>query len=126
MRVNGSWAPRLSKEEACKFGQMAHCTRVTGRTGKQTAEDVLFTLTAMCTSVLGGKIKLMVLVYTPIRMGPGTKETGRTTSNTVRVLKPGRIKHHMRATTLREKNTALVSLLGLMVVRTKVRSSITT
>lgn len=84
-RVNGSWAPRLSKEEVCKFGQTAHCTRDTGGTEKQTAEDVLFTLTVMCTSVLGGKIKLMVLVYTPIRMVPGTKETGKTTNNTVRV-----------------------------------------
>jgi len=90
------------------------------------AKDVSFTQMAMFTLVFGEMIKLMVRVFIPTRMVPGTRETGRTTNNTVRVWKLGLIKHPMRATMLRGKNTAPGSLLGLMAVRTKARSSTTT
>jgi len=64
---------------------MALCTRDTGRTGKQMAKDVLYTLMVMFTLALGGMIKLMVWVFILTKTVPGTREIGKTTNNTVRV-----------------------------------------
>ena len=107
---------------ASRSGPMAHSMRVGGKTTRPMGKGDSSMLMETFMMATGRMIRLMDLAYTAISTVLDIRETGKRTSSTVRVLRPGPIMLVTKVTMWRERNMVRVNLHGPMEVPTKASS----
>jgi hypothetical protein len=116
--VDGLQAKRFDKERECKFGQMAPCMRVGGRTTRQMAKEDSFIWMETPTMASGIMIKLMGLECFITLMELSITEIGTTISNTEMGWRLGLTEQNMKVIIVMVKNKELENLNGKMAVLT--------
>lgn len=125
-KASGWLEHKSDREEVSRYGQMDRCTKVTGWITKQMAREDSSTPMVMSTTEAGKMIKHTVMAFTAILTVRATWVTGRKTSSTEKVSKPGQTAQAIKVNMSKAKNTASAASLGRTTAHIQATSSRTT